>query len=81
MNEETTITTRATDQPAQDSRLLGVSVRAWLAIMLTATVCAMNLISLWPQLNGAAAFVFKIEEPLYSGWLLSLGFYFGQKNK
>ena len=68
-------------QPVSDSQVLGVSVRAWLAIMLTATVCIMNLVALWPSLHGLNQYVLKIEEPLYSGWLLSLGFYFGQKNK
>lgn len=65
----------------KDSSICGVSVRAWIAVMLTATVCAMNIISLYPAIFGPAAQAFKltIEEPLYSGWLLSLGFYFGQK--
>ena len=69
MNEETTITTRATDQPPQDSQLVGVSVRAWLAILLTITVCVMALLTL------------KVEEPLYTLATIALGFYFGQKNK
>ena len=69
MTDETTITHK---EP--ESRVIGVSVRGWIALLLTATVCAMNLI---PQFGNAIPV--KIEEPLYSGWLLALGFYFGQK--
>lgn len=50
-----------------DSRIKGVSVRAWLALMLCYTVCMMS------------CFGMKVEEPLYSAMLLALGFYFGQK--
>lgn len=50
-----------------DSKLLGVSVRAWIAIMTIATVCAM-------QVGGL-----KVEEPLYSLVLMVAGFYLGQK--
>lgn len=71
MTDETTMI--AKEQP--ESRMLGVSVRGWIALLLTGTVCAMNLI---PQIREATQAV-KIEEPLYSGWLLALGFYFGQK--
>ena len=50
-----------------DSKLLGVSVRAWIAIMTIATVCAMQAAGL------------KVEEPLYSLVLMVAGFYLGQK--
>lgn len=52
------------------SQLLGVSVRGWLAIMLTFTVC---LLSFFPGM--------KVEEPLYSGFLIGLGFYLGTRPK
>lgn len=70
MTDETTMITKEAE-----SRMLGVSVRGWIALILTGTVCAMNLI---PQVREAAQAV-EIKEPLYSGWLLALGFYFGQK--
>jgi hypothetical protein len=82
MNDETTILGKVEEAP--DSRIGNVSVRAWLAIMLTATVCLMNLAAITAQIlhvQQAAQFVLEIKEPLYSGWLLSLGFYFGQKDK
>jgi hypothetical protein len=55
--------------PSHDSRLYGVSVRAWLAILMTLTVCVLS------------GFRVAITEPLYSGFLLGLGFYFGQKTQ
>jgi|GEM_PF-3088871 len=80
MNDETqTLTVREAD-----STIGNVSVRAWLAVMLTATVCLMNIGAIAAQIfhaAQAAQFVLEIKEPLYSGWLLSLGFYFGQKGK
>ena len=50
-----------------DSKLLGVSVRAWIAIITVLTVCCM-------QAGGL-----KVEEPLYSLVLMVAGFYLGQK--
>ena len=69
MNEGTEIITKPAEQPPGDSQLIGVSVRAWLAILLTITVCVMALLAL------------KVEEPLYTLATIALGFYFGQKNK
>lgn len=50
-----------------ESKFLGVSVRGWLAIILTLTVCAMSLL------------VLEVKEPLYSLVLMAVGFYLGQK--
>jgi hypothetical protein len=50
-------------------RVLGASTRFWLALLISETVCLMSV------------FGMKVEEPLYSAFLLSLGFYFGQKTK
>ena len=50
-----------------ESTFMRVSVRAWLALLLTGTVCTMAMRAL------------KVDEPLYSAFMLSLGFYFGQK--
>lgn len=51
------------------STMFGVSIRAWLAVMLVSTVCAMAVMS-----N-------PVDEPLYSLSIMSVGFYFGQKVK
>lgn len=50
-----------------DSKILGVSVRAWIAVLVVGTVCGMQACGL------------KVDEPLYSLVLLTTGFYFGQK--
>jgi hypothetical protein len=50
-----------------DSSLFGISVRAWIAYTLAATVCYMGIMKI------------EVVEPLYSALLLTLGFYFGQK--
>ena len=52
---------------SDESKLFGVSVRGWLAVIIILTVCLMS------------AFSITIIEPLYSISLLSIGFYFGQK--
>lgn len=51
-----------------ESKLLGISLRGWLAFLLVWTVCWMSVVQT------------KVEEPLYSAVLLALGFYFGQKS-
>jgi len=60
---------KANEPATPDSTLFNISIRAWLAIMLTATVCAMSGMRI------------EITEPLHSLSLLAIGFYFGQKNK
>lgn len=52
-----------------ESKLGKISMRAWLALLMVSTMCLMSACEV------------KIEEPLYSAVLLSLGFYFGQKDK
>ena len=50
-----------------ESKLLGVSMRGWLAMLIVGTACAMALLQR------------EIAEPLSSVLLLTIGFYFGQK--
>lgn len=52
-----------------ESKLGKISMRAWLALLMVSTMCLMSACEV------------TIEEPLYSAVLLSLGFYFGQKDK
>ena len=49
------------------SQVWSISIRGWLALMLTITVCVMSGVGV------------EVIEPLYSMALLALGFYFGQK--
>ena len=51
----------------EESKVFGVSVRSFITLLLTFTVCYMSLC------------LIKIDEPLYSAFMLCLGFYFGQK--
>ena len=51
----------------EESKLLGVSVRGWLAVSMVLTVCGMSLMSI------------KIDEPLYTLVVVAVSFYFGQK--
>jgi hypothetical protein len=79
MAEDDTTQVYRTDDPAggakpmmdeskgQHSSLFNVSIRGWIAIGLTATVCGMS----WSNIT--------VVEPLYSMATLALGFYFGQK--
>lgn len=51
----------------EESKIFGVSIRGFIVTVLVFTVCAMSLMTM------------KIDEPLYSAFMLALGFYFGQK--
>ncbi len=59
--------TRTFSKETPDSQLFNVSVRAWLVIVLTATICAMSIIGK------------EVQEPLYGIGYLAIGYYFGQK--
>lgn len=50
-----------------DSKILGVSVRAWITVLLVSTVCSMSLAEI------------EVKEPLYSLAGMAVGFYLGQK--
>ncbi len=55
------------DPAAMESKVLGVSMRDWLATMLVATVCGM---SIWKM---------QVEEPLYTMTSIVVAFYFGHQ--
>lgn len=67
--------------------MFGISVRAWLAIILVATVCFTHLLvvvgTLWDAIVqkdlDRVGSLTTIGEPLYSMSVAALGFYFGQK--
>lgn len=65
MSEDTQSFVRKDD----NSKMLGVSVRAWIAVLLVVTICAMSLLSI------------AVVEPLYSLGMVAVGFYLGQKQK
>jgi hypothetical protein len=51
----------------QDSKVMQVSVRGWIAMIVVLTVCYMS------------AFQLIVAEPLYTLATITVGFYFGQK--
>ena len=60
------------DEPklsTDESAAFGVSMRGWLALLITLTVC------------GMSAMKIKVDEPLYTLCTVAIGFYFGQKAK
>jgi hypothetical protein len=61
------MTTDDREKEVTGSTIFGMSVRGFLVTVLVFTVCAMSLLAL------------QIAEPLYSAFMLALGFYFGQK--
>lgn len=66
----TTTTSNSIDNDAnlnKESALFNVSIRGWLASILTITLCFMSLKTI------------KVEEPFSSICVFALGFYFGQK--
>ena len=60
-----------------DSNLFGVSMRAWLAMIIVGTVCVQGLSETAVALINKTSCM--VEEPLYSMAMMALGFYFGQK--
>lgn len=66
---------------ANGSTIFGVSVRGWLAIMLTGTICLSYLSQQVMASLGWTSVNVVIPEPLYSGFIAALGFYLGQTKK
>jgi hypothetical protein len=83
---ETVIMTKTGEEKL--SSIFGVSIRGWIAILLTATVCGNQIFltaaCVWDAIankdfSKVGTFT-TIGEPLYSMGVAALGFYFGQKN-
>jgi hypothetical protein len=75
MSEETT------PPNGNGSTLFNVSVRGWLAIILTVTVCGITATNIIMACLGMTSVNVIIPEPLYSGFMTALGFYLGSKTK
>jgi len=52
---------------SDESRIFGVSIRGWLAVMLVATVCVMSFLTK------------EVKEPLYTLVMVAVSFYLGSK--
>lgn len=67
-------------EPSSDSRIAGVSVRAWLALMLIGTVCAVTFGNfILSYFTGDL--ILRIEEPVNTLAVAAVSFYFGSKSK
>ena len=83
-----TLTKTYSEVPSQDSSFFGVSVRAWLAILLVGAVCLSYLLVVLAVLIDAVrtndfskvGTFANVGEPMYSMSVAALAFYFGQKS-
>lgn len=57
-----------TERSLGESFAFGISVRAWIAILLAGTVC-------WMSINAI-----EVKEPLYTLATIAIGFYFGRQS-
>jgi len=71
-----------------DSSFLGISIRAWVVMMLVGTICLSHLSVTSAVLIDAIFFskdwsrvgtYANISEPLYGAVMIGIGFFFGQK--
>jgi len=58
-----------------------ISVRAWLALLITVTICGNWTANMVMASLGYTSVNIVIPEPLYSAFMMVLGIYFGQANK
>mgnify|MGYP006315085473 FL=1 len=84
MSEQTGIvesTTTTTSKPNDPSTIGTVSVRAWLAVLITVTICVNWTANMIMASLGYTSVNIVIPEPLYSAFTMVLGMYFGQALK
>lgn len=85
MSEQTeTIEKTTTDNPklnSDPSTIGSVSVRAWLAVLITVTICGNWTTNMILASFGITSTNIVIPEPLYSAFMMVLGMYFGQAKK
>lgn len=81
MNEQTEITESTTVTRKEPSAVGSVSVRAWLAVLITITICGNWTANMVMASLGLTSVNIVIPEPLYSAFTMVLGIYFGQSMK
>ncbi len=74
-------TTEVIGDGANASNMFGVSIRAWLAILITVTICANWTANMVMAMLGYTSVNITVPEPLYSAFTMVLGIYFGQQLK
>lgn len=78
MSEQTEIIEATKSEP---STIGSVSVRAWLAVLITITICGNWTANMVMASLGYTSVNITIPEPLYSAFTMVLGMYFGQALK
>lgn len=81
MNDQTEIIESKTITNSEPSALGTVSVRAWLAVLITITICGNWTANMIMASLGVTSVNIVIPEPLYSAFTMVLGIYFGQAIK
>lgn len=79
MNDETQMLKR--EDHGGTSHFLQVSVRAWLAIGLIATVCLHSGATVYLAIVLRQPDLVKVGEPLYTMAGMALAYYFGQQKQ
>lgn len=70
MNDQTEhITRQDAREHATNSRVFNVSLRGWIALIITSTVCVMSIMAL------------EVKEPLYTLAGMVIGFYFANSQQ
>jgi hypothetical protein len=64
--------------PVDNSNVFGVSMRAWVALLIIGTVCIISAATAYTQYRDGKEV--SIEDPLYGMGLVALGYLFGQKS-
>jgi len=71
--------------PTKDSSIFGLSSRSLIVFMICGTVCYIYIFQCMVEVYVAymmkTPINFKIEEPLYSLVIMTVGYYFGQNQK
>jgi hypothetical protein len=62
------------------SKLFGVSVKDWCVLLIVISVCSIDASNYVFTCLGYTSANYKTEEPLYSGFMLVLGYMFGKKD-
>jgi len=81
MNDQTEVVESKKTTHSEPSAVGTVSVRAWLAVLITITICGNWTANMIMASLGITSVNITIPEPLYSAFTMVLGIYFGQAIK
>lgn len=87
MEDQTTTITKSDinesqrEEPNSNSHFMQISVRAWLAIALIATICLKAVAETIVAILFDKPDLLKVTEPLYTMAGMALAYYFGQQKQ